>query len=417
MARKVREMGTVAGDGERITLSEEEFQVLTAQANAARDAGLAVDPDDDVEHPDELLALREMDGASETKWQIFRTLPHDKAGFVGTLATSQLQLEFIGRRYGAGKYRIKGIRSNGTYAAHRTIEIAESTDFPPGGVSPSTPAVTAPGNGGIADYLALQTAERERSKDNAFKWAGLIVPALAPFLPKIVETMFGGGTKLKDLTEALANMKAMAGGDKDQLTRVEEFARIVEVVKGIGGDEKSPTGKTVYDLVDSAISGLTPILGGLLAGRAGAPGTAPALPRPQIPAPAAGAPKPAEPAPTAPVENPMMALLNWLGAQMEGLVSRAAKDSDPELYADVMADNLPENVNPLEIRGFLARADWWAMLSAWYKPAAPYQGWFTALRNRLIEIIDENVKPTPASRAPGGAAPIEQPTGEQVSNE
>ncbi len=77
---------------------------------------------------------------------------------------------------------------------------------------------------------------------------------------------------------------------------------------------------------------------------------------PQPPAPPA---RPALPAPattgaatTFPVTapgDPMFQKLQWLKAQLGALLNQAARGKDPELYAEVMLDNLPTFVTAISI--------------------------------------------------------------------
>ena len=88
----------------------------------------------------------------------------------------------------------------------------------------------------------------------------------------------------------------------------------------------------------------------------------------------------------------MLELLQWLHMQLPILTQKAAANADAEDMAQSLADLMPPGVNPLELRDWLIRADWWQLFSGFYPPIAPYQVWFTQLRGRLLEMIDEVIE-------------------------
>ena len=75
---------------------------------------------------------------------------------------------------------------------------------------------------------------------------------------------------------------------------------------------------------------------------------------------------------------------------------QASRDKDPEFYAEVVADNLPDGTKPEEILQYLAREDWWPMFANFAPAVAPYQGWFQQFRDAFIEILRGQLpKPAP----------------------
>jgi hypothetical protein len=288
-------------------------------------------------------------------------------------------MQSITSKCGPGKYRVRGFNTKGRYIGMKTISIAEAAEVPPAAANSTS----------LQDMLALMREERARSKDDMYKWATLIVPALAPFLPEMVKGMFGRGTSLADLTTALANMKQLAGNDSSQLSKVEEFARMVEVIKGITGAEKESSGKTIYDLIDTGIREAMPAITGIVAARRGIappvvnPTAIPAPP--QLPPAALAGTKPEAPM------NPLFALAQWFGQQLPSLTVKAAKDSDPELYAEVLLDSVPDGMDARMLRDILARPDWWTQLTTFYPQASPYQGWFTSLRDSMISMVEQEI--------------------------
>ncbi len=372
-----------------------EIALTNAQAEAL--AGTArIDDTEEIDDADELRALQELEGAESTRWNITRKEPADKAGYVGTLTSTELTLERIAQLYGVGKYQVRGHRTNGQFAGQSTVVIACAP--------PAVPAAAnaAPASA-VQDVLAIIREERERGKDELFKWGSLLVPAITPILGRLFEGR--KETTLAELTTALANMKQLAGADQSQVSKVEEFARMVEVVKGIIGEGKQATGRTWVDAIVEGVKEVGPAVAGLVAARGQQPIIVPAgaippgMPGwPRIQAPPAAPMQSAVPAPAAaPVppaekqeQDPMLALLQWFNAQLPMLVEKAKADRDPQLYADVLADNLPEGAKPADLKQWLGRADWWEMLANFHAPCAHYRGWFTEMRNRLLRLIEDS---------------------------
>lgn len=73
------------------------------------------------------------------------------------------------------------------------------------------------------------------------------------------------------------------------------------------------------------------------------------------------------------------------------LVKKAAQDSDPELYAAFILDNVPETT----IRQYILRDDLMEMITKINPQASQYSLWFAELKNNIIEILaseaDENL--------------------------
>jgi hypothetical protein len=121
------------------------------------------------------------------------------------------------------------------------------------------------------------------------------------------------------------------------------------------------------------------------------PSPVPALASPVVPV----APRPMPAAPVVPPNqetNPMMRVLIWLQGQVPGLLQKAAKDLDPEVYAVVLLDELPAGSDAVAVRNYMARDDWWQWVIKYVPQAAPYQEWFTELRNAIISEIDAMIE-------------------------
>ncbi len=113
-------------------------------------------------------------------------------------------------------------------------------------------------------------------------------------------------------------------------------------------------------------------------------------------------PPPALPAP-APVEVPTVAesshpLLKWLAPQIPGLVAHATADHDPDTYAGVLVDNIPETHFP-DVLAFLESSDFAQQLQQSFPMTQQVQEWFEELRSQVVDRIRELMKP-PAAEAP-----------------
>jgi hypothetical protein len=225
---------------------------------------------------DELRAIAEMEGGSDIKWTVTRTsdFGNKRAGYVGTLTTGDVSMETIANEWGKGTYRVRGTRSNGQFVKSTTVVIAEEPKKPAQTLMPA-------GNGSsVQDFIALMDARAEREGEKWLKWAAILSPLLAP----AIANLFSGskGTTLTELTTALANVKALEGGNKvDQMS---EFTKIMELVDHVRGDDKS-AGSTWADIARDAIGQVGPVLGGLVQMRSGQP--LPSLPKTDSPPDAA----------------------------------------------------------------------------------------------------------------------------------
>jgi hypothetical protein len=350
-------------------LKERDAEIVLNNALGATD-------DEVMDDADEIRALSELDGSGDVKWNVHRTMPAAGAGWVGVLSTSELSLERIAQEFGVGKYRVKGSRPNGTIAGQRTVTIAQVPKS-----LQALPVVAPAAAGGISEYISLMEAKEKERSSSMREWALILSPILAP----IAANLFGSkGPTLNELTQTLMNMKALNGGSESSLTKIEELAKLVEVVQGIGGD--GGKGSTWADIARDGVKALgdaLPMLASRIPGMAPPPmAAAPAaLPSPSQPPRPAQAAKPTE-------QPPMLQLLGWLKEQLSALAHQASLNKDPELYAEVVLDNLP-SVDPKMLRDVLAKPDWWATLVQFSPNVQPYPQWFAECREALLKGLEE----------------------------
>jgi hypothetical protein len=348
---------------------------------------------------DLLAALRELDTGSDIEWGVHKISgPPDERGFIEKLASQQLNLQYFRDKYGPGEYKVLG-RRGGYYVKGGYKQIKISTV---GYVKPSDRPQTDP----TADILKVLDAKSKARNDELKSWAMLLVPVLGPALIEFIKPK-------NNVSELLAGMAALQKLTPEQpkppslMTQINDLIGAMGKIKELGGaNEPAPTGSTWVDVLRDGIKDFAPVFGAM-ANRVGGrmppliPGTtSPATP---LPMPSSEAPSgPSNPAPSTPSgapapdsspnsgsPDPMALFLGWLRQTLEQLVVKAAANKNPQLYAEVMYDNVPEGIDPKSLVDFLKTDTWWAQLANFYPPATPYQGWFTQMRDALLEIASD----------------------------
>lgn len=110
---------------------------------------------------------------------------------------------------------------------------------------------------------------------------------------------------------------------------------------------------------------------------------------------------------------PLASHLPWLKGHIENLLVRAARGSDPELYAELMLDDFPQGADPRVLGQLLARHDWFALVKQLDARAAQYEAWFNDFRTAILGMIQEETGVSFGIQTVGGTDPQ---TGRQVIN-
>lgn len=325
---------------------------------------------DDDEDPDELRALAEIDGGSDVTFQVHRLLPVSAKGYIGSLSAAELSLAKIQEDYGAGRYRVRGIRSNGTYAGQRTIDIAAA---PPkvGG----QPQQAAPQNS-MTDYLSLMEVQSQKRSDELKAWAAILAPVVVAIIPALLNRGSQGPT-LADLTTTMMNMKNL-NAPESGVSKFKELKEMLELTQSMKPEVES-NGSTWVDLIRDGVKELAPMVPAIMgaAAQRGAPPVQPAAVT-------------AVAQPVAQIESPEEPdMLAWLKQQLIGLVHQASQGKDPGLYAEVVLDNLPPGADPKQLRMLLAQKTWWETLVSFHPPVQPFKAWFIHCRRELLVGLDE----------------------------
>lgn len=256
------------------------------------------------------------------------------------------------------------------------------------------------------------------------------------------------GPNMLEVVQAIKAMKELDAAPAPE-SSIDQVLKVVDALKeaGFGGGE----GKTdLWDLAKEVIKTMGPGLGQGISAVASAiqaratqrpalagesvPVASAALPAPV--APQAGRAPPAGPigvhpsfrspsAPAAPAAKPAPAPaqtldtqkaeamglfdplslaphLPWLKGHIENQLVRAARGSDPELYAEVMLDDFPANTDPTVLGHLLARPDWFNLLKQLDIRVGQFEPWFTALRNAMLGMIQEETGVSFGIRTDGG---------------
>lgn len=127
---------------------------------------------------------------------------------------------------------------------------------------------------------------------------------------------------------------------------------------------------------------------------------------PMVPVPAGTADDPSMSAPTPISEDDAMlkllGLLPWLKSETERLLVAAARDSDPELRAAAMYDDLPDDADIESVGTVLSRSDWFQLFQQLDSRVTQYAAFFAAVRSSLLQLIAEDTGVAfPAKEAAG----------------
>lgn len=326
---------------------------------------------------DELRALGGGDAISYSVTKLV-TKPGERGGYCARYSAGDLSMDAIRESFGGGKYRIRGMNENGKWVpgASMTIEVM---DLPkplngaavanPSSITPELIAALKPGDNGVAALMPLLLKMMESSAQQ--------MTALM--------TAIAGKKDDTKLTDILALINATKPEkEKDSVQTLLEGIKLGQSFAGGGGD-----GSSWLDIAGKGLDALKPMIAAQAANlphTPAVPGPAPAaLPAPNPQPTIAAAP----PAPTAGAD-PMLQQLNWLRVQTNALCMQAArhaagKGGDPELYADILLDNLPPFLTPDALYARISAPDAIDQLAALDARVAQYRPWFEQFRQAVLD--------------------------------
>jgi hypothetical protein len=337
--------------------------------------GLPDDPDDEEftqEEKDVLAALAELEGGADAKWQVTRLAPttdpvNKPIGYCDDLASSELSLKEVQRRFGRGKYRIRGFRSGGGFLASKTVTIA--TDPPKEIVAQSSQT------GDVLTMLEHMNEREEKRAERRRELMMLTVPAAIAALPGIFSALFGNrqATDPVQLLSGLKNLMPAAPAAPDHSEFVfKMFDRLADI-KDPGAKDEG-----IFGIVKEAIRELAPLAVEKL--RAPSAQSGPTVPQ---------LTQQSEGHPSSTGDNSMLALLSWAKQTLQMLSVDAARNTDPSLCADWVLAHLPAGVDITQFVKYLHAENWWTTLQQFYPGVTPYQGWFHQFRDDLLSAYEE----------------------------
>jgi hypothetical protein len=328
------------------------------------------------EEADVIAALVELEGADDVKWRVTRIAPKEKAGWLDDYVSSELSLAAIREKWGGGKVRVVGFKK-GRYFASVTLDIQDQ----PVKAQPVAPAI---------DPVEMANAAEDRMIRMITALGTALKPAAAPAAPTITE-----------LVAALVGIKQLAP-ESPKTSELDSVLKGMELAHKL----QSKDGETNWlDIVRQGLPMIQPVLD-KVASNIPQPGARPRPPQlPQIDplslpgaaqtvtatGPDAGNASQQSPAAETGESDVLLILMPWMRQQLDLLIFQAKRDKDPELYAELLVDNIPDGVPLTKLREWLGRDDWWQILQQFHAGVAPYQGWFTSLRDIALATLDEMI--------------------------
>jgi hypothetical protein len=407
-------------------------------------------------------------------------------GYLTEWSTDILSTARIQEDYGAGTYRVVGTRMNGQYAAMRTIKIAEDSKTPPASQH-TQQSESAQGSTPMSEFMTIMLQQneqrrqedidrerREEARDERRRKERMeMMQIAAPVVAAVVPALFGNrgpdiaalitATRGPSLAETLTTLRelnppAPVSGASPIDTALKLFDRFTDLAPKAGGE--TGWADVLKEIVRSVGPAVGPVVQGLATMAQARQRQMP--PQVQLPAPLV---QPAGPpdlyggmsppaaessAPPAPIDSnvipfpqnedsqsaapqgqgddvnlvQMIKLTPWLKGQISDLLVRAARGSNPSLYAEVVLDSIPENINGDVLLEFLKRPDWLQMLTTFDSRVAQHAAWFSELRGDIIktgeeikaELAQASTAAAPAKPSPVADGEIDRPTGPPTLN-
>jgi hypothetical protein len=243
--------------------------------------------------------------------------------------------------------------------------------------------------------LAMISRMQADSSERVMKWVALIVPTLGTAVaayfgrPRESRKEFDPVATQTAFFQQMALAKEMFGGNGNG---ADTLIKAIEVLKDVMPSGNGDSGGMVEQLLKAL-----PAIQGLLGSRA--PVSLPVSPpvqRPIIippdPPPSADETRALE-TPTPP-ENDLVA---WITREVAMLLTKADADKDPELYGDVLIDDLPSSLDPQSLLSALSDESWLLTLATIDRRVSDHERWFKRLRNYVVRVLRDELARAPAT--------------------
>lgn len=357
-------------------------------------AGQLIVADDD-DAPDEPLTaadrvaamLADVAGDARAKVKLYRLGSDGKMVWCDDMTPEQFEtggLPSIRNRWGAGDYVLalygttpgKAGSPNGFgLITRQTVSIAPDL---------TAPAEAPAAHSGLSQVLAT-IAEGQR--------------AMLEALTRRPETQADPLQQMGVMLGLMTQMRQAMGGDgpREKPRGVVELLTELRALKDLGGELLGGEKAEPSDPLTAALPEVLSLIKTATAQQA-APGAAPALPMPAVQLPPSIPPATQENPPVPEITDPQQ-LIAQLQKHLRNLVKLAAANVDHELGADIVYDNLPDEL----IEAMRGEA-WFDMLSSFEPGVTPHREWFDKVRALVLEWF-ANGHPDDADDAPADGAP------------
>lgn len=307
----------------------------------------------------------------------------ETTGYCAKYIASELSLDVIRESFGAGKYQIIGRDSGGQYVGAKTVTIIEAARPVAAPVPTGVPTLT--------EIAALLQSQNKPAGTDPL--VATLLQSMTQMMTALASRPVPEAPKGPSVMEILSMIKEMRPEKSDG--GVEMLLRGLELGKELGG-----SGGGGDDMIGLAKSAMEMLPGLAAAQTAAAPRVSNPRPIPVIAPPVPVAPPVATvQASQTPEGEPMLMKLNWLRAQTRALLNQAARDKNPELYAEVMLDNLPGYFTAEEMLAELKAPNAIDRLASLVPEVANYRPWFENFRSAVVTFLegdDENEDEGPA---------------------
>lgn len=380
------------------------------------EVSLSADQGDEGGEDDALAELRGIGAGGDYRYTVSRVSaePGKKAGYCKTYTVGDLSLDGIREEFGGGKYKIRVIDAAGKYKAQTTVDIV---DLPkPAAAAPAAPVAAGPDLSGIAAILsAVKPGE-----------GGGLSQILTMMMAQQSETtkMIVALMQRPQETTKLTDILALINASKDNAPKsdgVDTLLKGIELGKtlaGGGGD-----GDDMLGIAGKGLDLLAPLIKREAAAPAQPAAAVPVVRRLPAPSPDVAPGRPVQPAqPVQPVQHEESAAaveggdvsiiqqIQWIKKQLAVLVVQASRQKDPELYAEVMLDNLPPFITAEDINQHIGAENALDKLATLDPRVTQFRPWFEEFRTAVINFLaDTGEDDEPEAPDPGDLSHLDNP--------
>lgn len=341
-----------------------------------------------------------IDPSDEELDNVFREFPqHDaclelwrttekggKPSFLGELSPSEFTFGNVMREFGGGRYIVKGKYKDGE-VIKRSFDI-EGDAYPvkrkipqPSGNAPVAPVLQAP-----------QTIEMVRKEDGSFD-------ALASMMTMMKTLVVELKSSEDQVLDKMVKYKALFGSTEKSQTPIHEAIGMIKTGIELGSASQGGDGGFPWLLALDKLQGpLTELVSTIKAAvTRQSPSMASVVPNSLTPPVASQPVSQGAPMPSAsPGEPPNMEIILKGAVQhvLPNLVTGAAREAEPEFYADFLLDQIPERFYTTA-KTWLEKPDCLDQLQAMNPGVSGYRPWFELLRVELLKALNEEVSDAP----------------------